>query len=450
MPIQEVGLRPTETPTTRSPLAAGRASLLVVDDNEMNRDMISRRLERQGYEVSIASDGNRAVELFRDQRFDLVLLDVMMPGLNGLEVLTILRQTHSATELPIIMATARGESADIVEALRLGANDYVTKPLDFPVVLARVQTHLAMKRAAEQVQQLEKHLAERNRELEQTNAQLAKVNGRMSRDLKAAARIQETFLPRQTPQVPGIAFAWNYQPCDELGGDGLNIISFGGGCIGLYILDVSGHGVASALLSVTLSRVLSPPSEPSSILGEQRLVGQDGSEITPPAEVANRLNRLFPYDMATEQFTTLIYGVLDSATGNFRYVSAGHPGPVHLAACAGPVILESPGSPIGLAEEAYEERCVRLAGGDRLYLYSDGVPETMDPSGEPFGDTRLLEAIEQVRLQPLQQGVAALLSQLEQWRGPSTAQDDISILAVEVSAAAGPGQPATNPSGGCR
>ena len=189
-----------------------------------------------------------------------------MPGMNGLEVLKILREAHTATDLPIIMATARRESEDIVKALAMGANDYVTKPLDFPVVLARVQTHLALKRAAEQVRQLEQILAERNRELEETNARLEKANGRMSRDLKAAAKIQETFLPREAPRVPGTDFAWIYQPCDELGGDGLNVIPLGDGRIGLYILDVSGHGVASALLSVTLSRLLSPPSEPSSIL----------------------------------------------------------------------------------------------------------------------------------------------------------------------------------------
>ena len=88
----------------------------------------------------------------------------------------------------------------------------------------------------------------------------------MSRDLKAAARIQETFLPREVPRVPGTDFAWIYRPCDELAGDGLNVIPLGDRKLGLYILDVSGHGVAAALLSVTLSRLLSPPSEPSSIL----------------------------------------------------------------------------------------------------------------------------------------------------------------------------------------
>ncbi|MGO8745791.1 MAG: PP2C family protein-serine/threonine phosphatase [Thermoguttaceae bacterium] len=419
---------------------AGQACVLVVDDNEMNRDMLSRRLERKGYDVTVAHDGDLALELIRDHRFDLVLLDVTMPGMNGLEVLKILREAHTATDLPIIMATAHTQSEDIVTALALGANDYVTKPLDFPVVLARVRTHLALKRAAEQVQQLERSLAERNRELEQTNARLEKINGRMSHDLKAAAKIQETFLPHEETRVAGLAFAWIYRPCDELGGDGLNVIPLGERRVGLYILDVSGHGVASALLSVTLSRVLSPPPEPSSILVRDGNV-PDRPDITPPAEVADRLNRLFPFDAAIGQFTTMLYGVLDAVTGEFRYVSAGHPGPVHLPAGAGPVILEGQGLPIGLAEDAYEERSVRLAAGDRLYLYSDGVPEAMDPVGEQFGYARLRQAIGRVRFEPLQEGVAALLKEVERWRGAASAQDDITILAVEVSAAAGRGEP---------
>jgi phosphoserine phosphatase RsbU/P len=421
-------------------MPAAQTSLLVVDDDEMNRDMLSRRLERKGYKVVVAHDGACALELIRAQRFDLVLLDVMMPGLNGLEVLTKVRETHTAIDLPIIMATARGESGEIVQALGMGANDYVTKPLDFPVVLARVETHLALKRTAEQVKQLEQNLAERNGELELTNARLAKVNGRMSRDLKTAAKIQETFLPRELPHVPGVAFSWIYRPCDELGGDGLNVIPLGGGRIGLYILDVCGHGVASALLSVTLSRVLSPPSEPSSILVRDGDVG-DRLEITPPAEVADRLNRLFPFDTVTEQFATLIYGVLDAGTREFHFVSAGHPGPVHLPAGAEPVFLESQGSPIGLAEDAYRERSLALAAGDRLYLYSDGVPEAMDPARERFGDPRLLEAIGRGRFDPLHESVAALLSEIERWRDTASAQDDISILAVEISATSGQGEP---------
>jgi sigma-B regulation protein RsbU (phosphoserine phosphatase) len=287
---------------------------------------------------------------------------------------------------------------------------------------ARVETHLKLRRL--QI------------ELEETNSQLSKVNGRMSRDLQAAARIQETFLPSKVLRVPGVDFAWIYQPCDELAGDGLSIIPLGDGQVGLYILDVSGHGVASALLSVTLSRLLSPPAEPSSILIRD---GDAGGrfDIAPPTEVAARLNRLFPFDAATEQLTTMVYGILNATTGEFRYVSAGHPGPVHLPSCGDPVILKSEGFPIGLADEAYEERSVCLGAGDRLYIYSDGVPEAMDPAGKQFGNARLLEAISQRRSEPLQANVANLLEEITRWHGTARTQDDISILAVEVSVASG-------------
>jgi sigma-B regulation protein RsbU (phosphoserine phosphatase) len=224
-----------------------------------------------------------------------------------------------------------------------------------------------------------------------------------------------------------------------LAGDGLNIIPLGDGKVGLYILDVSGHGVSAALLLVTLSRLLSPPSEPSSIL--MRNGDLDRLEITPPEEVAERLNQLFPYDMATEQFTTLLYGVLDVSTGDFCYVSAGHPGPIHLPAGGRPAILESPGFPIGLAEEAYGERCVHLAEGDRLYLYSDGLPDALNRSDERFGNARLLEAIGRGRDEPLGEGVADLLGEIARWRGGERVQDDSSILAVELAAVPKPDGP---------
>jgi sigma-B regulation protein RsbU (phosphoserine phosphatase) len=202
--------------------------------------------------------------------------------------------------------------------------------------------------------------------------------------------------------------------------------------VALYVLDVSGHGVASALLSVTMSRLLSPPPEPSSILIRRADI-QHRFDITPSTEVAAHLNRLFPFDAATEQLTTMIYGILDAATGEFRYVSAGHPGPVHLPFRAAPVILESQGFPIGLTDEAHEERSIRLQVGDRLYLYSDGVPEAMDAAGTQFGNARLLDAIRQDQFEPIQVSVANLMGKIERWHGSGTPQDDISILAVEVS-----------------
>ena len=133
-----------------------------------------------------------------------------------------------------------------------------------------------------------------------------------------------------------------------------------------------------------------------------------------------------------------MYGVLDVSTGDFRYVSAGHPGPLHLPADGPPVILESPGFPIGLADEAYAERCVHLAAGDRMYLYSDGFPDAMNPAGERFGEARLLEAIDRGRAEPLRVGLASLLGEIARWQGAERPQDDISILAVELAAVPNP------------
>ena len=136
-----------------------RGSLLVVDDNELNRDALSRRLQQRGYDVLVAADGKEALELAGSRDVHLVLLDVEMPGLSGLDVLTRLRETHSRIELPIVMVTARSRGTDIVEALNLGANDYITKPVDFAVALARIETHLSHKAAVEGLHESEERYA---------------------------------------------------------------------------------------------------------------------------------------------------------------------------------------------------------------------------------------------------------------------------------------------------
>jgi phosphoserine phosphatase RsbU/P len=409
-------------------------TLLVVDDDEANRDMLSRRLERKGFAVAVAEDGSRAIELVRERPFDLVLLDVLMPGLSGLEVLRELRRSHPATELPVIMATALSESGDIVEALRLGANDYVSKPLDFPVVLARIQAQLSLKGAVEEVVRLERSLEQRNLELTGANARLAEANRRMERDLRAAARIQEAFLPRGEPRFPQARFAWYYRPCEELAGDGLNVFALDDRHAALYVFDVSGHGVASALLSVTLSRVLSPLSEPSSVLRRDVSVGGavPHGRLMSPAEVAGRLNRMFPFDEATEQYVTMIYGVLDVTTGEFRYVSAGHPGAAHVPAAGASRIVDTRGFPIGLALEPYEEQALAMAPGDRIFLYSDGITEATDADGQVFGVDRLLGAIERTRGEPLDRAVASLVEELGRWIGPAGLRDDVSLVLAEL------------------
>src|SRR5687767_7123935 len=128
-------------------MSPANATLLLVDDDAMNRDALARRLSRSGYKVLTADSGSAALRMIREERIDAVLLDVMMPGMSGLETLRQLRRVRSVADLPVIMVTAKDESDDVVEALDLGANDYVTKPIDFAVALARIRAQVNTRRA---------------------------------------------------------------------------------------------------------------------------------------------------------------------------------------------------------------------------------------------------------------------------------------------------------------
>ena len=393
----------------------GPGHLLVVDDNEMNRDLLSRRLSKKGHRVQVAEGGAKALEMIEDEAFDLVLLDIMMPGMDGMEVLERIRGERAPSELPVIMATAKTESEDIVAALKMGANDYVTKPFDFPVVLARVQTQLAVKKGRDA---------------------LAKAHDRMKRDLEAAARIQQTLLPAKNVDIPGARCAWRYVPCDELAGDTLNVIPLGGGITGLYVLDVSGHGVPSSLLSVILSRLLSGAPDSSSILRKRR-DGSSESTVATPAEVARELSRRFTYNSETLQYFTMVYATLDTDRRCFTYVSAGHPPVVHLRRGRDPVLHTSTGPPIALlpadiAPSDYEELTVALEPGDRLYILSDGIPEAHQSGGEEYGEKRITRTLQRCFDMELDSSISRLLDDVWDWTGGTGPGDDVSVLAVEI------------------
>ncbi len=399
-----------------------KGRLLVVDDDEDNRNVLSRRLAREGFSVAVAESGVETLAAVEAEPFDLILLDIEMPGMSGFEALTLLRQSHPATQLPVIIATARHDRKDIILALSLGANDFVTKPLDFPVVLARVRTHVSHKLAFDRILALEEDLRRHNAELQAANA-------RMRRGLDLASRVQQSLLPANPVCFPGVQFAWAYEPCDELGGDILNVFPLGSNHVGFYVLDVSGHGVTAALLSVTLCRMLAP------VAGQASLVEQEspaGLAPRPPADVAAELNHRFPMTGEEMQYFTLFYGVIELATRRLRYVSAGQPPPLIVPAGAAARFLYDRGFAIGWVNDvAFEEHTIDFRPGDRLFLYSDGCTEAMSPSEEQFGPERLAEACAIPHAPPLQQSLAALRGQIKSFRNGAAPGDDISALAME-------------------
>jgi len=268
--------------------------------------------------------------------------------------------------------------------------------------------------------------------LEKSNQQLEEANRGLREDLEAAALVQQSFLPSAHPATPGVTWAWMFRPCAGVAGDMFGAFPLDGQRVAAYILDVSGHGVASALLSVTLSRMLIP--DPGSYqAGEAGAGAQSGNQS--PAQVLEALNRRFPLDPRTTQYFTMVYGILEPETRSFHYASAGHWGPVHVPKRGEAAILEPGGLPIGLFPgSAYSDQVLQMSPGDRLYLYTDGFIETEDAQNRAFGLQRLIHSLASARHLSLDQSVSALTREVELWRGTSEFEDDLSILSFEITA----------------
>ena len=268
--------------------------------------------------------------------------------------------------------------------------------------------------------------------LSHINTRLMRANDRMSRDLAAAARVQQSLLPKVAPVFTGVRVEWALNPCDELAGDILNVFQLDEQHLCLYVLDVSGHGVAASLLSTTLHRELAPVPNATSVL-KRHLEGSTYA-LRSPAEVAAQLNEQYQVDTSTLQYFTLLYGILHLSTREFRFASAGHPGPVHLSRANGASVLEDPSYPIGFVEEAdYVEHSVQMMTGDRLYLYSDGITEAQNVHDQQFGQDQLVGAILEGRSRTLSSSLSLLLQNVESWCGHGRHKDDMTVLAMEMT-----------------
>lgn len=390
--------------------------ILIAEDKEISRRILERDLNKLGYETVAVADGAAAWKLLQDQPFRMVISDWEMPGMNGVELVRRIREMKSDEYVYVILLTGRTEKQDLIEGMEAGADDFITKPFELEELRVRL-------RSAQRLLDLEHSMARQKRELENWKQ-------RVKEDLDAASAIQQASLPTTLPETPGLEFAWRYRPCHELGGDTLGIVQLDDNYVGFYVVDVSGHGVRAALLSVTLSRVLSANS--GSVL-RQPADNSRGYRIVPPAEVAAILNERYKWNDHAGQFFTMFYGLLNTATRELCYTIAGHPNPLLLSSNAEVRVLEGDGYAIGLTPDAeFAEHRLQLRVGDRLIVFSDGLHETFKQDGDQLGIDGLIRFWTGHRQRSLDEAVALLLTDVDQWRAGLLAHDDISLVGLDV------------------
>ena len=458
--------------------SSSKVLIQVVEDSRIQAKILSDKLTEAGYDVRVAENGQVGLEMIRQKRPTLVISDIEMPIMTGYQLCSAIKSDPDLRTIPFILLSTLADAQDIIKGLHCGADNYVTKPYDPPFLISRVKslletpmgeddeqeqldvtlggTRYTVKAGRQQVLNLLvstfENAVEKNQELVRTNEELTvakdqltrwnddlenlngrldSANQRMTRDLDAAAKVQQSLLPTSSPQNSLVDLAWEYIPCDELAGDFLNFFALDDDHIAMYVVDVSGHGVASSLLSVTIGRLMTPLVSGSSLLVQADPAG--GTRIVPPGEVAYELNRRFPMEEQNELFFTMVYAVLQLSTLELRFVSAGHDPIVHVPPGEPPRMLEGCNMAIGWVEDMeYDEEVVTLAPGDRLYFYSDGVPEAMDEDLNEFTMRQMMEIIELGQTQPLDGSVKLLQSTVQRWCVKNGPKDDVSILGLEI------------------
>jgi phosphoserine phosphatase RsbU/P len=387
------------------PDAAGSgARLLVVDDNEDNRYTLTMRLEIEGYSnIAIAEDGEQALALLRSQDFDLVLLDVMMPKVDGYQVLQQLKANGRLHNIPVIMISALNEIDSVVRCIELGAVDYLSKPFNPVLLKARVAASLEKKRLRDQVRA---HLA------------------RMEEELESARQLQLSMVPTVFPQLAQmrIEISAMMEPAREVGGDLYDFYKTDDGVLCFFIGDVSGKGVAAALFMARAKNLIR--------LVTRLLRGANGSAPT-PADIVTTVNQELCQDNPSMMFVTLFFGMLDPQTGALRFTNAGHNPPYRLNGRDVTPIAGSKGRPLGTRENsAYETGHLTLALGDAIYLYTDGITEAANTKDDLFSEERLEAVLRENAGHRPDDMIKAVADAARSFANGAPQSDDITALAI--------------------
>ena len=376
--------------------------ILVVEDDPFMLTILNKRLKKAGYTVEVATNGREGLEKMGAFHPEVIISDWMMPEMDGRELCARVKEHPDGRSIYFILLTAKDKNEDKVAALDTGADEYLVKPCDGSELMARV-------RAAQRVVRLQEELTNRNRELQS-------VMTRINNELEITSQIQRSMLPQELPDIAGYRFAAHYQPSTECSGDFYDAIELAPDKLALVIGDVSGHGTP-AMVAMVLSNML---------------LNMEVSQFENPAALLHNVNNKMWQYLPTGQYVTLFFALLNPATGQLVYSSAGHNPPLlvnrsngdcqYLAGCEGfPIKLIGP-------DIEYENREMELPPDHNLILYTDGLVEAFNAESEQFGTDRLGQLAVSIREQPPEQMISSIMSRLLEFTPSPHLDDDLSLL----------------------
>ncbi len=368
-----------ERPLPARPAREKAPRILAVDDDLVNLRVVWNVCMGQGYELETAANGRDCLAVLETHEFDLVILDLMLPGMSGYEVCERIRERPGRAYLPVVMVTARDAVSDLVRGFSLGANDYVTKPFTAEELVARIENQLAIRQLVDMEialtdgVELDKgrlaSLLERSEALKETALQLIEWEKIIKDDLDIAYSFQRKLMTRET-SVPGIEEHVWYSPLQKLGGDVFDMFEFRPGVLRVFLADTTGHGIQASLNTVK-------------ILAEYAAVKET---LSSPEVVVSLLNRRFVQYFRDYQIVfSCVVADIDTAKDTVALASAGHPEQFIIRNGAA-VPVKPPGPLVGVSY-AVEYPCQvhALAPGDMLLLYTDGLFDLLpEGTGEPM------------------------------------------------------------------
>ncbi|MEI7988570.1 MAG: fused response regulator/phosphatase [Chloroflexota bacterium] len=383
------------------------ADILIVDDNDDNRVLLKRRLERRGFKILTAENGREALDLIRQNRFDLILLDIMMPIMNGYQVLEELKVDPELHNIPVIIISGIDDIESVARCIELGAEDYLLKPFNKVLLNARINASLEKKKLRDK----EKIYLQ---QIEDSNIQLERRIQEYTAELKMAQRVQMSLLPSELPIDDNWEYAVRWFPAREIAGDYYDFIIDRQGYTNLVIGDVTDKGLPASLFMVFA----------------RNSVRNSVSNLKKPAEIIKNANCLICTESNQGLFVSLVYAKINPTDGNIIYVNAGHPSPL-LFRMDTQLLEEFPVTAMALGvniDAAFEQCTVSLRPGDFIVFYTDGVIDALNEQGESFGIERLEKVIINYGQLSVDNLMETLETALRDFIGSNHWYDDVTIV----------------------